>query len=156
MDLGKPNFSVVHHSNCDAFIVVLEPTVSTYFSAVDVGCVPNIATMIFMTHDANSARKCGRDDTGVGPALGLSLRYLLEFMITTKLKTEIGDYQPSRKNLDCKHELPSYSFLETSICVNVGFDKITVFMYVVRLDCSNGLNNDALHISLSANVVTMM
>ena len=55
MDLGKPNFSVVHHSNCDAFIVVLQPTVSTYLSAVDVGSVPHISTMIFKTHAANSA-----------------------------------------------------------------------------------------------------
>ena len=58
MDLGKPNFSVVHHSNCDAFIVLLQPTVSTYFSAVDVDSVPHISTMIFKTHDANSACKC--------------------------------------------------------------------------------------------------
>ena len=115
MDLGIPDFSVVHHSNCDAFIVVLQPTVSTYFSAVDVDIVPYISTMIFKTHDANSASKCGRDDAGVAPALGLSLRHLLVLKSTTKLKTENPDYQPSRKHLDCAHEFPSCSFLETSI-----------------------------------------
>ena len=115
MDLGKLNFSVVHHSNCDAFIVLLQPTVSTYFSAVDVDSVPHISTMIFKTHDANSACKCGRDDAGVAPALGLSLRHLLVLKSTAKLKTEKPDYQPSRKNLDCAHEFPSCSFLETSI-----------------------------------------
>ena len=97
MDLGKPNFSVVHHSNCDAFIVVLQPTVVTYFSAVDVDSVPHISTMIFKTHDANNPCKCGRDDAGVAPAVGLSLRHLLVLNSTRKLKTEKPDYQPSRK-----------------------------------------------------------
>ena len=115
MDLGKPNFSVVHHSNCDAFIVVLQPTVPTYFCAVDVDSVPHISTMIFKTHHANGACKCGRDDAGVAPALVPSLRHLLVLKSTTKLKTENPDYQPSRKNLDCAHEFPSRSFLETSI-----------------------------------------
>ena len=115
MDLGKPNFSVVRHSNCDAFIVVLQPTVSTYFSAVDVDGVPHISTMIFKIHDAISACKCFRDDAGVAPALGLSLRHLLVLKSTRKLKTEKPDYQTSSKNLDCAHEFPSCSFLETSI-----------------------------------------
>ena len=115
MDLGKPNFSVVHHSNCDAFIVVLQPTVSTYFSAVDVDSVPHFSTIKFHIHDANSASKCGRDDAGVAYARRLPLRQLLVLKSTTKLKKEKPDYQPSRKNLDCAHEFPSCSFLETSI-----------------------------------------
>ena len=115
MDLGKPNFSVVHHINCGAFIVLQQPTVSTYFSAVDVDSVPHISAMILKTHDATSACKCGRDDAGVAPALELSLRHLLVLKSITKLKTEKPDYQPSRKNLDCVHEFPHCSFLETSI-----------------------------------------
>ena len=100
------------------FMVVLEPTISCYFSAIDVDSVPHFSTMRFLIYDANSASKCCRDDEGVASALGLSLRHLLVLESTTKLKTEKPDYQPSRKNLDCAHEFPSCSFLETSICVN--------------------------------------
>ena len=72
--------------------------------------------------------------------------------------TEDGnaDYEPRRKNLDCTHEFPSCSFLETSICVNAYIIEITIFTYVVRLDCAIRLNNDALLFSLSANAVTMV
>ena len=128
-------------------MVVLEPTISTYFSAIDVDSVPQISTMRFLIQDAISASKCGKDDAGVDPALGLSLRHLLLLTITTKLKTEKGDYQPSRKNLDCTHEFPSYSFLETSICLNDYIVKITIFTYVASLGCSIGFNNDALLLS---------
>ena len=97
------------------FMVVLVPTISSYFSAIDVDSVPHFSTMRFIIYDANSACKCGRDDAGVTPALGLSLRHLLVLTSTTKLNTEKSDYQPSRKNLNCMHEFPSCSFLETSI-----------------------------------------
>ena len=75
---------------------------------------------------------------------------------TTILKTENADYETSRKNLDCTHEFPSCSFLETSICVNAYIVVITIFTYVVRLDCSIRFNNDALLFFLSANAVTMV
>ena len=96
-------------------MVVQEPTIPIYFSAIDVDSVPHFSTMRFPIHDANSASKGGRDDAGVASALGLSLRHLLVLKSTTELKTEKPDYQPSRKNLDCAHNFPSYSFLETSI-----------------------------------------
>ena len=89
--------------------------ISIYFSAIDVDSVPHFSTMRFLVHNANSARKCGRDDAGVAPALGLSLRHLLVLKRTSKPKTEKPDYKPSRKNLDCAHEFPSCSFLDTSI-----------------------------------------
>ena len=104
-------FSVIHQSNCDVFMVVQEPMISIYLIAVDVDGVPHFSTTIFLIHDANSASKCGRDDAGVAPALGLSLRHLLVLTSTTKLKTEKPDYQPSRKNLQCTHEFPSARFL---------------------------------------------
>ena len=69
-------------------MVVLEPTISTYFSAIDVDSVPQLSTMRFLIYDAISTSKCGRDDAGVDPALGLSLRHLFVFTSTTKLKTE--------------------------------------------------------------------
>ena len=53
-------------------MVVLEPTISTYFSAINVDSVPQISTMRFLIHDAISACKFGRDDAGVAPALRLS------------------------------------------------------------------------------------
>ena len=118
MDLGKPNIFSSLPKQLHVFMVVLEPTISSYFSAIDVDSAPHFSTMRFLIYDANSACKCGRDDTGVAPALGLSLRQLLVLKSTTKLKTENPDYQPSRKNVDCAHEFPSCSFLETSICVN--------------------------------------
>ena len=53
-----------------------------------------------------------------------------------------------QEKLDCTHEFPSYSFPDTSICVNAYFDKITIFTYVIRLESSIGFNNDALLVSL--------
>ena len=135
---------------------MLKPTISSYFSAVDFDSEPNISIMRFTIHDANSASKCGRDVGGMVPTLGLSLRYLLMLTRTTKLKTEKADYEPSRKNLDCTHAFPFCSILETSICVNAHIVKITIFTYVIRLDCSIGFSNDALLFSLSVNAVTMM
>ena len=70
------------------FIVVLVPTISSYFSAIDVDSVPHFSTMRFLMYDANSACKCGKDDAGVAPALGLLLRHLLVLTSTTKLNTE--------------------------------------------------------------------
>ena len=99
-------------------MVVQEPTISIYFSAIDVDSLPHFSIMRFLIHDANSAFKCGRDDAGVAPAYGLSLRHLLVLTSTTKLNTEKSEYQPSRKNLNCTHEFPFCSFLETSIYVN--------------------------------------
>ena len=69
-------------------MVVLEPTISTYFSAIDVDSVPQLPTMRFIIHDANSMSKCGSDDAGVAPALALSLPHLLFLTSTTKLTTE--------------------------------------------------------------------
>ena len=132
-------------------MAVQEPTISIYFSAIDVHSVPHFSTMRFLVHDANSACKCGRDDAGVAPALGLSLRHLSVLKSTTKLKTEKHDYQPSRKNLDCAHEFPSCSFLETSIWVNAYIVEIAIFACVVRLYCSIWFYNDALLLSLSVN-----
>ena len=132
-------------------MVVQEPMISIYFSAIDVDSVPHFSTMRSLIHDANSASKCGRDDAGVAPALGLSLRHLLVLKSTTKLKTENPDYQPSRKNVDCAHEFPSCSFLETSIWVNAYIVEIAIFACVVRLDCSIWFYNDALLLSLSVN-----
>ena len=43
-------------------MVVLEPTISSYFRAFDVDSVPHFSTMRFLLYDANSACKCGRDD----------------------------------------------------------------------------------------------
>ena len=54
LNLEKPNFSVVHQSDCDVFMVVLKPTISTYFSAVDVNSVPHISTMRFIIHEAKA------------------------------------------------------------------------------------------------------
>ena len=99
------------------FMVVLEPTISSYFSAIDIDSVPHFSTMRFLIYDANSACECGRDDAGVAPALALSLRHLVVLTSTTKLNTEKADNLPRRKNLNCTHEFPSCSFLETSICV---------------------------------------
>ena len=118
------------------FTVVHKPTISIYFSAIDVDSAPHFSTMRFLIYDANSACKCGRDDTGVAPALGLSLRHLLVLTSTTKLNTETSDSQPSRKNLNSKHEFPYCSFLETSICVNAYIIEVAIFACVVRLDCS--------------------
>ena len=56
---------------------------------------------------------------------------------------EKADYEPSRKNLDCKHEFPSCSLLETSVCVNAYIVEITIFAYDFRLDCLIGFNSDA-------------
>ena len=135
---------------------MLKQTISTYFSAVNFDSVPHISTIIFIIHDANSARKFLRDDGGIVPALGLSLRHLLILTSTTKMKAEKTDYEPSRKTLDCTHVFPSCSFLETSICVNAYIVKIIIFANVIRLDCSIGFSNNALLFSLSANAVTMM
>ena len=122
--------SEVHHSNCDVFMLVLVPTISTYFSAADVDSEPHLSTMRFIIHDANSMSKCDGDNTGVAPALWLSLRLLLVLTSTTKLKTENSYYLPSRKNLDCTHAFPSCSFLVTSISVSYYIAKITIFTYV--------------------------
>ena len=143
-------------NDCDVVILVLKPTISTYFSAGDFDRVPHISTMRFIIHDANSATKCVSDDAGIVPALGLSVRNFLMLTSTAKLKTEKADYEPSRNNPDCTHPYPSCSFHETSICVNAYIIKITIFTYAIRLDCSIGFSNDALLFSLSANEVTLM
>ena len=72
------------------------------------------------------------------------------------LKMENADYEPSRKNLDCTHEFPSCSFLETSVCVNSYIVEITIFGCDVRLDCLLGFNNDAVLLSLLANGGTIV
>ena len=61
-----------------------------------------------------------------------------------------------QENLDCAHEFPSCSFLETSVCVNAYIVEITIFAYDVRLDCLIGFNSDALLVSLLANAGTMV
>ena len=156
LDLENPNFSVVHQSDCDVFILVLKPTISTYFSAVNFDSDPDISTVRFLIHDPNSAFICGRDDGGIIPALRLSIRHMLMLTNTTKLKAEKADYEPSRKTLDFTHAFPSCSFLEISICVNAYIVKITLSTYVIRLYCSIEFCKDALLFSLSANAMTMM
>ena len=54
-------------------MLVLNPTISTYFSAVDFDMCAHISAMRFVIRDANSANNCGSDDAGIVPALGLSL-----------------------------------------------------------------------------------
>ena len=93
---------------------------------------------------------------GCSRTWAIIIRLLLILTSTTILKTEKVDYEPSRKNLDCMHELPSWSFPETSICVNAYMVVISIFAYDVRLDCLIEFNNDALLFYLPANAGTMV
>ena len=127
-------------SDGDVFMLVLKPTIPTFFSAVDFDSAPHISTVRFIIHDANSTSECGTDYAAVVPEFGLSSRYLLVLTNFTKLKTENVDYEPSRKNLDCAHAFPCCSFIETSICVNAHIVKITISTYVIRLDCLLGFS----------------
>ena len=72
-DLGKPNLSIVHQSDYVVFKLVLKPTISTYFIAVDFDMCAHISVMRFVIGDANSANNCGSDDVGIVPVHGLSL-----------------------------------------------------------------------------------
>ena len=71
-------------------------------------------------------------------------------------KKQKAEYEPSRKNIDCTHEFPSCSSLETSACVNAYIVEIIIFAYEARLDCLIRFNNDALLFSLLANEGTMV
>ena len=78
LDFGKPNLSVVHQSDCVVFMLVLKPTISTYFSAVDLDMCGHISAMRFVIRDANSANNCGSDDAGIATALGISLSDIVD------------------------------------------------------------------------------
>ena len=71
VDFVKLNLSIVRRSDCAVFILVLKPTISTNFSAVDFDMCAHVSAIRFVIRYANSARKCGSDDAGIVPALGL-------------------------------------------------------------------------------------
>ena len=131
-------------------MVVQEPTISIYFSAIDVDSVPHFLTMRFLIHDANSASKCGRDDAGVAPAHGLSLRHLLVLKSTAKLKTENPITSRAGKISIARTNFFLLVFWDVDMS-HAYIVEIAIFACVVRLDCLIWIYNDALLFSLSVN-----
>ena len=88
----------------------------------------------------------------------LGYRYPTFLGIDEHHETEDGKsrLRAEQENLDCAHEFPSCSFLETSVCVNAYIVEITIFAYDVRRDCLIGFNSDALLVSLLAKAGTMV
>ena len=64
---------------------------------------------------------------GSFPHLGYHYPTLVGVDEHHETEDEKADYEPSRKYLDCTHEFPSCSFLETLVCVNAYIVEITIF-----------------------------
>ena len=134
LHLGKPNFSVVHQSDCGVFILVLKPTISTYFGTVDFDSVLHMSTMRLLytmpMARANAVEMMQRSFTHLGYHYDICWCWRAPWNWRRKSRLR-AKQEKSRLHARISFLLVS----ETSICVNAYIVKITISTYVIRLDC---------------------